>query len=701
MPSQQMSEEPTPAHGPRLTRREFLRTAGGLVVAISLCPRTRALGAAPAGQGRSGWVRVGQDGRVTVFSPIPEAGQGLRTELAQLAAEELSVPLSSIEVVLGDTDRVPQEAGLSAESAISVIGPKVRQAAAEAREALARAAAQRWRVPREQVRLEEGRAVLAGDAEAFIGIGELAAAAAAMEPAGGPAALTSPSHYRAIGRSVPSLDGLAYVSGGAKYAADLRWEALAYGAIVRPPCIRAELTAADKRAALVQPGVIAVIEEEGFVAVVADRPGTAEKAARSIQASWREGPPVSADRLYEDLRASASAGKELANQGNVEAALAGARQGYSASYRVPFAAHAPIEPHAAVASPKGERMVVYASTERPFQHRAAVARALGMAEAQVRVICPPVGGGFGGKNSADVSVHAARLARALDRPVLVSQSREEELVSNYFRPAAIVDLRCGVEDRGAIAAWDCNVFNCGPRGALPAYSFRNHRVRVHQCDAPLPQGAWRALGADAATFAQEVHLDYVASQLGRDPVALRLSHLGEGSRLARVIGAAAERYGWRDRRPPTGLGSGFACAVDAGSCAAVIADAEVERTSGHVRVRRVLVVQDSGLVINPDNMRNQIEGAVVIGLGTALREAVRYEHGRLLIRSFASYPIPTFYDAPAIDIVLQSTESDIPQGCSTVALCAIAPAVANAVFDAVGKRLRELPLSPARVRSVS
>jgi isoquinoline 1-oxidoreductase len=682
-----------------LTRREFLRAAGGLVVAVSLWPERPAVGAA-AGEGdRAGWLRVGEDGRVTVFAPVPEAGQALRTELAQLAAEELRLPISALEVILGDTHRVPPDITVCAGSAISTLGPEVRRAAAEAREALAKAAAEQWRVPPEQVQLREGRALLISDTDTAVPIGDLAQRAAEMRRAGGPAALTPPAEHRVVGKSVPSLDGPAYVTGEARYAADLRPPGLAYGKVLRPPYLGGRLLSLQTRAAAAQPGVIAVVEEDDLVGVVATRPDVAERAALSLRATWGQGLAVSGASLYEDLRASAELEAELASQGDVEAALAGARQGYSASYRTPFVAHAPMEPHAALAAPEGERVVVHASTQRPFQHQAAVAGALGIPAARVRVICPAVGGAFGGKDSPEVSVQAARLARAVGRPVLVAQSREEELGWNYFRPAAVIDVRCGVAGDGRIAAWDCDVLNCGSRGALAPYRFENHRVRVHRCRAPLPQGPWRGMGGAANAFAREVHLDYVASQLGTDPIGLRLRHLEEAPRLARVVCLAAERHGWRDRRPPTGLGSGFACAVDAGSFAAVIADVEVERTSGHVRVRRVFVVQDSGLVINPDNMRSQIEGAVVMGLGFTLREAVRYEQGRILTRSFASYPIPTFYGAPAIDIVLDSDRHDLPRGGGTAALCAIAPAVANAIFDAVGKRLRELPLSPARVRS--
>ena len=684
-----------------LTRREFLRAAGGVVVLFSLGRALEAGGGASASAAEDvdAWLRVGEDGRITVFAPTPEVGQNLRTELAQLAAEELSAPLSAVEVVLGDTDRVPADPGACASSAISTIGMTVRQAAAEAREILAAMAGERWGVPRSQVVLKDGRVVLASSPGTAIGLGELARGQRLVRRLKRPAPLKPRAEYALVGKSPPAIDGPAYVKGTAEFAADIRLPKLAYGKVLMPPCLGAKLVRSQAASAATQLGVIAVVEEGDFVGVVALRPGLAERALRSIQATWEEGAHASMAALYKGLRASGRLEERVGVRGDVEASLAGARHGYSASYRTPFAAHAPIEPHAALASPQGDRIVVYAGTQRPFDHRKAVAEALGMPVEKVRVIVPAVGGAFGGKDAPDISVQAARLARAVARPVLLSQSREEEMSWNSFRPAALIDVRCGVTKKGEIEAWDADVFNCGARGAEPPYTFPNQRVRVYQCDSPLPQGRWRGLGGSANAFAREVHIDHVASELGEDPVAMRLHHLGSDARMERVVRAAAERYGWEDRRPPTGLGVGFACAADAGSCAAVVAEVEVERTSGQVRVRRVLVVQESGLVVNPDNLHNQIEGGVVMGLGLALREAVRYEQARILSRSFASYAIPTFRDAPAMEIVVLPAPDSPPQGGATAALCAVAPAVANAVFDAVGRRIRELPLAPARLRA--
>jgi len=281
---------------------------------------------------------------------------------------------------------------------------------------------------------------------------------------------------------------------------------------------------------------------------------------------------------------------------------------------------------------------------------------------------------------------------------MVTQSREEELAWNSFQPAALIDVRSGLTGAGRIRVWDCDVFNCGARGATPPYEFESVRVRTHTCRTPLPQGSWPRRGGMANAFAREVHLDHIAAELGEDPVALRLRHLEGRTRMKQVVEDVANRFGWRDRYPPTGLGAGFACAEDAGSCAAVVAEVEVERSTGLVRVRRVLVAQDSGLIVNPDNARNLIEGAVVRGLGSSLTEIVRYEQSRVLTRSFATYQIPSFADAPTIEVILAPNEEHPPQATGMVALCAVPAAVANAVFDAVGKRLRELPLLPGRVR---
>ena len=690
--------------GAGITRREFLSLAGGLLVSVAVSksawPAERS---AEAGQllpdEVGAWLRITPEGRVTVFAPTPEVGQGVRTSLAQLAAEELAFPVGSIEMVLGDTDRVPPDPGACGCEAITTIGPYVRQAAAQAREMLKAIAGDRWGVAPGQVVLRDGRAVLAFDPATSLPIGDLVRGrnlSAKLTPA---VPVKPAAECTVIGQPIRRLDGPGYVRGRAKYAADVRLPDMAYARVLRPPCIGADLVKAETRAAAAQPGVIAVVQDGDFVAVVATRPDVADRALLSVQATWTEPGQASQASLYQDLRASAKLEGKLGVKGDVETALARARRGFSASYRLPFGAHAPLEPHCAVAEPKEDRMVVYASTQRPFLHRDAVASAVGMSPAKVRVIASAIGGAFGGKDAPDVSVQAARLARAVGRPVMVSQSREEEMSRNDFRPAALIEIRAAASIEGQIIAWDCDVLNCGSRDAEPPYQFSSQRIRCYQCEPRLPQGPSRALGGPANTFAREVHVDHIAAELRIDPLGLRLSHLEHDARLAGVIHTIAERSGWDERVMPTGRGVGFACAMDAGACAAVIAEVEVDRQSGKVRVRRVWVGQDSGLIINPDNAKNQIEGAVVMGLGLALKEIVRYELGRILSRDFSSYPIPTFRDAPEVEVVLLSNPDMPPQSEGSAAFCAVAPAIANAVFDATGNRLRELPLLPALVRS--
>ena len=680
---------------PGLTRREFLRLAGGVVVLFSIGAPEAGASAAASLSEPNAWLAIGEDGNATVFAPTVEVGQGLRISLAQMAAEELSLSPDMVQVILGDTDRGPSEVNL-ATGALSTIGASVRRAAADARELLAHIAADRWAVERAQVEVRDGRVMLAAAPERSFSLGELAKGQRLVRRSQQPAPLKPSAACEVIGRSLPRSDGRSHVTGGARFVADIRLPNMVYARVLRPPCLDASLVRFDTRAAAVQPGVIAVVEEGDFIAVVAAEPERAERALRSIQATWEEGEHAPMSALYQTLRSTAKLEERVAASGDVEAALAAARHGFSASYRTAFVAHAPLETHGAVAALEGDRVVVYASTQRPFAHRRAVAEALDMKPERVRVIATAAGGAFGGKDAADVSVAAARLARVVGRPVMVVQTREEELAWNDFRPAALVDVRCGAAADGRLLAWDCDIFNCGPRGSALLYDTSNLRIRSYRCASPLPQGPWRGNGGQANSFAREVHLDHIAGELGEDPVAYRLRHLAQDDSMARVVRAAAQRYGWQDRVAPTGLGVGFACASDGGSIVAEIAEVEVERTSGAVRVRRVIAAYEGGLVVNPDGLRNQIEGAIVMGLGPTLREAVRCEQGRILTRSFASYPIPTFLDTPALDVAILPNPDLPPQAGGNAALCAIAPAVANAVFDATGTRFRELPLGRVR-----
>lgn len=685
--------------GTSITRREFLGLAGGLLVVFSL-PRELVAGARGADgppDDLSAWLRIAPDGQVTVFTGKVEVGQGIRTSLAQMVGDELGVPLSSVEMVMGETDRVPYDGGTYGSLTTRTMGIRLRAAAARARGILTQMAAEKWGVAPEKVLVRDGRVSVIGDPSLSVPLGDLTQDKQIVGKLEGEPTLRPVSEYQLVGVSIPRVDGPAIVTGEARFAADLRLLNMAYGAVLHPPSFGARLAGLQASAAERLPGVIAVVHEGEFVGVVAERPDIAQKAVALLDATWEETTRPSLTALYDDLRRSGTLEDIVTEDGAVTSALASARQTFSVSYHTSYVAHAPIEPHASLAEVRDGKATIYPATQCPFRHREAVAEALGLQPDQVHIIMPAVGAGFGGKHQGDVSVEAARLSRAVKRPVLVAQTRAEELTWNYFKPAALIDVRCGTDETGQIQAWDCDIYNPGTRGAVPPYQFTNRRVRSYDCDSHLRQGSWRGLAGSANTFAIEVHMDHVARQLGQDPIDFRLRHLGHDPRLTQTIQAAADHYQWRRQTGPSGSGVGFACGIDAGSCVAQIVEVEVARATGEVRVKRIVVAHESGLVINPDGIRNQIEGAVTMGIGLALWEAVRYQDGKILTDSFATYCLPTMRDTPPIEIVLVPNPTHPPQGAGEPSIFPIAAAIANAIFDATGKRMLELPMSPDRV----
>jgi isoquinoline 1-oxidoreductase len=469
-----------------------------------------------------------------------------------------------------------------------------------------------------------------------------------------------------------------------------------YGAVLFPPSFGARFVSMDAAQAQKIPGVVAVVRDEGFVGVVAQRQDIAEQARDMIKATWEETPHPTQATLYDDLRASASPDRTLVDDAIVPAALAGAARTFKQTYRTSFLAHAPIEPHVALVSVTGDGATVWVSAQTPFPHRDAVARALGINTSKVHVFVPRVGGAFGGKENPILAVMAARLSRAVERPVMLGLSRAEELTWDLFKPAALIDVRSGVDAAGKVVAWGADIYNCGPRGAEPPYEFPKH-IRTLRCNSPLAQGSWRGLGGSANTLAIECHMDAMASELSVDPVEFRLRHLGDNPRLAKTVQAAADKYGWKPRQAPSGQGIGFACAVDSGSCVAEVVEIDLDRSSGVLRVRRVVAAMESGLIINRDGITNQVQGAITMGLGMVLREAVRYENGKILTDSFAAYGIPTIKDAPLIETVLVDNPIHPPEGAGEPPLFPVAAAAVNAFFDATGERVRQIPLSPETV----
>jgi isoquinoline 1-oxidoreductase len=337
-----------------------------------------------------------------------------------------------------------------------------------------------------------------------------------------------------------------------------------------------------------------------------------------------------------------------------------------------------------------DALTVWTGTQRPFGVRAELMEAFHLPAERVRVIVPDTGSAYGGKHTGEAAIEAARLAKAAGKPVKLVWTREEEFAWAYFRPAGVIDVRSGAKKDGTLTAWEFHNYNSGTAGLATPYVVANRRVRFHATKSPLRQGSYRGLAATANHFAREVHLDELARALNLDPVALRTRNLSD-LRLRAVLEAAAERFGWGKTKR---AGVGVACGVEKGGYVASCAEVAVERATGKVRVVRIVTAFECGAIVNPDGLRNQVEGAVVQGLGGALFEAIEFENGRLTNGRFSQYRLPRFSDVPALETVLLDRRDLGSAGAGETPIVAVAPAIANAIFDATGARLRSLPLMP-------
>ncbi len=689
-----------------LGRREFLRVlGGGIVVLVSIDP------VAALGQRRrsypedlNAYLRIDGDGRVTIFSGKIEMGQGVMTSQAQMAAEELGVAVESIAMVLGDTDRCPWDMGTFGSLTTRMFGPALRAAAAEGRAVLLKLASERLGVPREKLVVEEGVVHVASDRSRKVTYGELAKGKAIARLVDEKAVVRAARDFAVMGTSPRRLDGRDKVTGRARYAGDVRIPGMLYARILRPPAHGATPRRVDLSAARKLPGVV-VVEERDLVAVLHAHPEGAEEALRAVRAEWHvPSAKLDDETIFDHLVAKAPAPDVKASRGDPDAARKVAKRVFESTYRSGYRAHAPIEPHAAVAQMKDGRMTVWASTQTPFPARDAVADALGLSPREVRVVTPYVGGGFGGKSAGRQIVEAARLARATRKPVQVAWTRAEEFFHDTFDPAAVVKVVSALGDDGRIALWDYAVTSAGDRGTDLFYDVPHARIRAYGSwwgggkdgGHLFAVGPWRAPGANTNVFAGESQIDVMAAAAKVDPLEFRLRNTGD-PRMRRVLQAAADAYGWKPAAGPTGRGRGLACGIDAGTYVALVADVEVDRGSGRVRVERVVAAQDMGIVVNPEGARMQMEGCVTMGLGYVFTEEVRFKGGDILDRNFGTYALPRFSWVPRIETVLVKNDDLLPQGGGEPAIVPMGAVVANAIFDATGARLYRLPMTPERV----
>jgi nicotinate dehydrogenase subunit B len=419
----------------------------------------------------------------------------------------------------------------------------------------------------------------------------------------------------------------------------------------------------------------------------------------AVKAEWKEEPQPSSKDLFEYLRNNAEGADSDERQelGNVDQALTSAAHRLQQTYTVSYIAHVPLEARAALAKWDGGNLTVWTGTQRPFGVRGELAEAFRMPEDRVRVLMPDTGSAYGGKHSGETAIEAARLARAAKRPVRVTWTRDEEFTWAYFRPAGVIEVSSATNIEGLITAWEFHNYNSGSAGIRTYYEIPNQRIVFHETKSPLRQGSYRALAATANHFARESHMDELAHELKMDPLEFRMKNL-KNERLRAVFHAAAEKFGWSKRQRAPGRGFGMGGGFEKLGNVATFAEVNVDRTSGEVKVVRVVSAFECGAIVNPDNLRNQIEGANVQGLGGALFEAIQFENGKILNGRMSRYRVPRFSDLPALETVLLDRK-DIPSaGAGECPMIGLAPAIANAIYDAVGVRLRSLPLVPSGLK---
>ncbi|WP_291688301.1 molybdopterin cofactor-binding domain-containing protein [Bradyrhizobium sp.] len=690
-----------------INRRDFLGAlGGGIVVLFGLDASAPSAAAWPAYPSDfHAYLAIGADGRVTVFSGKIEMGQGVMTSLAQMAAEELGADLASIDMVMGDTDKCPWDMGTFGSLSTRMFGPALRAAAAKARAVLTTLAAAKLAVAADRVTIEHGVASVAGEPTRRVSFAELADGAGIAEQVNQAAALRSVADFAVMGKSPKRLDGIEKVTGSAKYAADIRLPEMLYARILRPPVHGAVLTQADTSAAEKLPGVT-VIRQDGLIAVVHADPEAAAAALAQIHADWQQpAATLNQDSIFEHLRSHAGAPKQVTAKGDLAAAPVA--KAFETVFEKGYVAHAPIEPHAAVADVRADGATVWASTQTPFPTRDGIAAALKLDPKRVRIITPFVGGGFGGKSAGGQAIEAALLSQICGKPVQVERTRAEEFFYDTFDPAAVAKISSALDRDGRISRWDYQVFAAGERGATTFYDIPNLRITSaggmsYEGAAPLKDlhpfavGPWRAPGANMNIFATESQIDIMAAAAGADPLAFRLAHIGD-PRVRKVLQAAADAFGWSAAAGPSGRGYGIALSSDAGSYVATIAEVKVDKPSGRVSVVRMVCAQDMGVIVNPEGAKMQIEGGLTMGLGYALSEELRFRGGEVLDRNYGTYHLPRFSAVPKIETVLVRNDELAPQGCGEPAITTVGGAIANAVFDATSARILRLPMTPKRV----
>jgi CO/xanthine dehydrogenase Mo-binding subunit len=715
------------------------------------------VGGLPADQLDS-WLAVAPDGTVSVFTSKVDLGTGTGTALGQIVAEELDVPIAKIRMEIGDTTKSVDQGRTSASRTLERAGPQLRQAAAAARQELLKRASVQLGAPAGQLAVVDGVVSVSGNPARTVSYAALVGGArfnTKVDASGEQWDLKlaadvkpkDPKDYKVVGTSVARFDLPPKFTAAFLYAHEVRVPGMLHGRVVRPAVVNSRPVSVDHRSIANIPGGVRIVQKGNFLGVVAQTEWAAIRAARALKVTWSAPPaqlPGGPDGIYDYLQNTKPVAERVAtNTGNAPAAFAQASKTFDATYRWPFQMHGMIGPSCAVADVQGTKATIWSGSQAPFITRNGIARLLGIAEQDVHFIYCEGSGCYGRLEPDDAPEDAALMSQAVGQPVRVQWMREDEHGWEPKGPPQLITIRSGIDAQGNVTTWeyvehtvpwtdarltpmlasrqtgikpDENGIALGGGDASP-YVFPNRKVTAAtlpwiMTPNPLRTANLRAPYSQARCLAAESQMDDMAAAAGVDPVEFRLRHLtgNNNERVAAVLRAVARQAAWGPRgadrtrsatttRSAIAKGRGVAISGLAGTVVAQIADVEVNRSTGKVTVKKVTVAHDCGIIVNPDGVRNQIEGNIIQGCSRALMEEVNFDSAGVKNLNWNTYPIIKFSDVPDVDIVLINRPELPPMGAGEASTTATAAAIGNAIFDAVGVRLRQVPFTPERLRN--
>lgn len=689
-------------NGWQVSRRSFLKgaAAGGLAIVIMGSTASFLSGQDHTGGDKSSltdevnaWIRVQSDSRIVAFTPKVEYGQGIRMGFAMIVAEELGVPVDRVKLIMGNTDLVqpdPDGGTWGSQSTISMY-PPLRKAAALTRGALVNLASIELEVPGSQLEIREEAVVKKSDPQAGVPFGELVQGDIPMGVIPDEPSYRTEDRYQIVGTDATKVDTKEKVLGERTFASDVNLEDMLHGAVLRERPDQ-ELSQFDRGRARRKEGVVDIVGGDDFLVVLAERTDIAREAIREqTEDSW-PGPSLQSSEVKQHVLEHASNRRTVHEHGEVRKGLEQADEVIDVQYFTPYVQHAPIEPDTATARWNGNQVEIWTGTQAPFLVRKRLAKTFNLSKEDVRVRVPDIGGAFGGKSRSSVQEEAAKAAKQVGRPVQIQWTREEQFTHKYYRHASVTRVRAGVKKNGHMTAWDYHTIGQGTRETTLPYKVDHFRVSRSGSDHVLDTGAWRGVSGPPNNYVIECAIDELAGAIGADPAQFRLDNMKQ-ERSRAVLKKALNEFGWGSRNPGKHEGIGVAFGVDVGTEVAECLHLTVQDTEQpNVQVQQVVCSMDPGLAVNPEGIRLQMEGGIIMGLSSALYERATFGNGQLASTLYNSYHIAQFEDIPAIENYIVDTGISDPKGAGEPPIFPIAPALFNAYYNATADRKRRLPL---------